>query len=62
MKVWPVVTTRSQQGWEWLIATRDPLTWADLRAKLTTLKLPSTYAGRLALLSGIVLLLLLVLI
>jgi hypothetical protein len=60
-KIWPVVTTRSQQGWRWLTAPRDPLPWADLRAKLTTLKVPNTYAGRLALLGGGVLLLLLVL-
>jgi hypothetical protein len=60
-KILRLATARSQQGWHWLIAPRDPLTWAALRAKLTTLKLPSTYAGRLALLGGTVLLLLLAL-
>jgi uncharacterized protein YjbI with pentapeptide repeats len=43
------------------MASRDPITWAALRAKLTTLPLPSTNAGRLAVFGGIVLLLLLVL-
>jgi uncharacterized protein YjbI with pentapeptide repeats len=57
-RVWSVVTTRSQQGWRWLIDQGDPLTWASLRAKLITLKLPKTYAGRLALLGGVALLLL----
>jgi hypothetical protein len=49
---------RIEQGRHWLIAPREPLTWAALRSKLTTLKLPSTYAGRLAVLGVIVLLLL----
>src|SRR5215475_2546347 len=47
--------------WRWLKEPRDPITWAAIRAKLTTLKLPSTYAGRLVLLGGIILLLLLAL-
>ena len=59
--IWPIVLARSQQGWRCLMAPRDPITWAALRAKLTTLSLPSTNAGRLAVLAGIVLLLLLVL-
>jgi Pentapeptide repeats (8 copies) len=49
---------RIEQGRHWLTAPREPLTWAALRSKLTTLKLPSTYAGRLAVLGVIVLLLL----
>jgi hypothetical protein len=40
-----------------LIAPRPPLTWAALGTKLTALKLPSTYFGRLAVLGIIVLLL-----
>jgi hypothetical protein len=59
MRTW--LALRIEQGRQWLIARRDPLTWTTLRAKLTLLKLPSTYAGRLAVLAGIVLLLLLVL-
>ena len=59
--IWPIVLARSPQGWRWLMAPRDPITWAALRAKLTTLSLPSTNSGRLAVLVGIVLLLLLVL-
>jgi hypothetical protein len=49
------------QGWRWLMAQRNPITWADLRTKITTLPLPSTYVGRFAVLGGIILLLLLVL-
>jgi hypothetical protein len=49
---------RIERGWHWMIAPREPLTWAALRSKLTTLKLPNTYAGRLAVLGVIVLLLL----
>jgi hypothetical protein len=62
-KIWQVVTAQFQQGWRWLMAPRGPLTWTALRARLTTLRLlPSTYAGRFAvLLGGILLLLLLVL-
>ena len=59
--IWPIVLARSPQGWRWLMAPRDPITWAALRAKPTTLSLPSTNAGRFAVLVGIVLLLLLVL-
>jgi uncharacterized protein YjbI with pentapeptide repeats len=57
-KIWPVIAARSRQGWQWLIAPRDPLTLAALRVKLATRPLPGTYAGRLAAL-GIILLLLL---
>ena len=61
-KMWPPVTARSRQGWQWLMTPRDPITRAALRAKLTTLPLlPSTYTGRLAVLVGIVLMLLVVL-
>jgi hypothetical protein len=62
-KIWPVIRSRSRQGWFWLIATRDPITWADLRAGGTGLIYPlsRTYGGRFAAAAGIVLLLLLVL-
>ena len=49
---------RIAQGRQWLSAPRPPLTWAALVTKLTTLKLPSTYFRRLAVLGVIVLLLL----
>jgi len=49
------------QDWLWLMAPRDQITLATLRAKITTLSLPNTYAGRFAVLGGIILLLLLVL-
>jgi len=53
-----VIAARSRQAGQWLTAPRDPITWEALRAKLAARPLPSTYAGRLAAL-GIVLLLLL---
>jgi hypothetical protein len=56
MQVWLVIATQWQQGVRWLIAPRDPLTLAALRAKLIQL-LPSTYGGRLAVLGVVVLLL-----
>src|SRR4051794_30238640 len=49
---------RIAQGRHWLSAPRPLLTWAALVTKLTILKLPSTYFGRLAALAIIVLLLL----
>ena len=52
---------RLERARQWLTAPREELTWAALRSKLITLKLPSTYAGRFAVPVGIVLLLLLVL-
>jgi hypothetical protein len=57
----PSVTQLARDGWRWLIAPRQAVTWAALRAKFSTLPLPSTYAGHFAVLAGIVLLLLLVL-
>lgn len=61
-KIWPVVTARSRQGRQWLMTSRDPITWATVRARLTALPLlPNTNAGRLAALAGVVVLLLLVL-
>jgi hypothetical protein len=53
-----VIAAWSRQAGQWLTAPRDPITWEALRAKLAARPLPSTYAGRLAAL-GIVLLLLL---
>ena len=54
---------RIAQGWHWLIAPGKPLTWAALRAKLTltTLPLPKTNGGRLAVLVGVGVLILLAL-
>jgi hypothetical protein len=43
------------------MASRDPLTWAAVRAKVTPLPVPSTNAGRFAVVGAVVLLLLLVL-
>jgi hypothetical protein len=52
-----------EQARQWLAAPREPLTWAALRAKLTlaTLPLPKTNGGRLAVLVGVGVLLLLAL-
>ena len=52
-----------EQARQWLTAPREPLTWAALRAKLTltTLPLPKTNGGRLAVLVGVGVLLLLAL-
>jgi hypothetical protein len=52
------LASRIAQGRHWLSAPRPLLTWAALVTKLTILKLPSTYFGRLAALGIIVLLLL----
>jgi hypothetical protein len=61
-KLWPSIAARFQQGWRWLVKQRDPVTWTVLRARLTTLPLlPNSNAGRLAVLVGLVVLLLLVL-
>ena len=61
-KLWPPIAARCQQGWQWLVELRDPITWTVLRARLTTLPLlPSSNAGRCAVLVGIIVLLLLVL-
>src|ERR1700727_2730789 len=61
-KNWQHIARRAQQGWRWLIKPRDPINWAAVRAKPTMLALlPSTNAGRFAVLGGIVVLLLLVL-
>jgi hypothetical protein len=56
----PKIPGWARQVWLWLTAPRAPTTWAALRIRLTTLPLlPNTYAGRLVVLVGIVLLLLL---
>jgi hypothetical protein len=56
------LASRIGQGKIWLLAQREPITWSALRARLTAMKLlPRTYAGRFAVLGGIVLFLLLVL-
>jgi uncharacterized protein YjbI with pentapeptide repeats len=47
---------RIARGRHWLSAPRPPLTWSALVTKLATLKLPSTYFGRLAALGIIILL------
>src|SRR4051812_29236403 len=50
-------------AWQWLSTPGEPLTWAVLHAKLTltTLPLPKTYGGRLVVLVGVGVLLLLAL-
>jgi pentapeptide repeat protein len=61
VRAWAV--PRLEQARQWLTAPREPLTWAALRAKLTltTLPLPRTNGGRLAMLVGVGVLLLLAL-
>src|SRR6516162_7096414 len=59
--IWKSAVLQLERGRQWLMAPRDPIIWAAVRTKLITVKLPSTYAGRLAVLVGVVLLLLLVL-
>jgi hypothetical protein len=60
-KLGPSIAARCQQARRWLETPRKPLTWTELRGKLTTLSLPSTNGGRLVLAAGIVVLLLLLL-
>ena len=61
-KLWPSLVAWSQQSWRWLVKQHDPITWTVLRARLTSLPLlPNSNAGRLAVLVGLVVLLLLVL-
>ena len=56
------MVTRCQQGRRWLAKQHDPITWTVLRGRLTTLSLlPSTNAGRCAVIAGAIVLLLLVL-
>src|SRR5690348_7568263 len=62
--LWLPIAARCQQDrrWRWLMKQRDPITWTVLRSRLATLSLlPSSYAGRFAVLAGIIVLLLLML-
>jgi hypothetical protein len=61
--IWPPLAARFQQVWRWLIAPRDPLNRAILRVRGARLiyLLSSTYGARLAVATGISLVLLLVL-
>ena len=51
---------QTRQGWRWLRASREPITWAALRTRLalTTLPLPRTNGGRLVVVGGVGVLLL----